>query len=94
MSRFKSERVYKLKHLKNAKPRGYWKIINSVDKNDDSQPNLDDFYEYFKKINGEQIDEDVERNELNSSEFATLKEEINQPITEKEIISAIKKTEK
>ena len=91
VSRFKSKRVYKLKNLKNAKPRDYWKIINFVDKNDDSQPNLGDLYEYFKNINDEQIDEDVESNQLNSSESATLNEEINQPITEQEIISAIKK---
>ena len=47
---------------------------------------MDDLYEYFKKINDEQIDEDVESNRINFSEFARLNEEINQPITEQEIV--------
>ena len=32
INRFKTERINKLKNLKNAKPKEFWKIINSADK--------------------------------------------------------------
>ena len=40
--RFKTDRICRLKNLKNAKPKEYWKIINSTDKKEQFTPPLDD----------------------------------------------------
>ena len=92
ISRFKTEKINKLKNLKNAKPREFWKIINSVDKKENnSNVPLEDLYKYFKEINAEQYDDEIqENNESSTQEFIMLNEEINQAITANEIFSAIK----
>ena len=92
ISRFKTEKINKLKNLKNAKPREFWKIINSVDKKENnSNVPLEDLYKYFKEINAEQYNDEIqENNESSTQEFIMLNEEINQAITANEIFSAIK----
>ena len=91
--RFKTDRICRLKNLKNAKPKEYWKIINSTDKKEQFTPPLDDLYTFFKNINSQNVDEEEPQinNEMNhSSDFNRLNEEINVEITEEEIYRAIK----
>lgn len=92
INRFKTERISKLKNLKNAKPKEYWKIINSTDKKDEFSPPLENLYSYFKEVNAQQYDEESQINvEMhNSYESSTINEEINTRITETEIYTAIK----
>ena len=92
ISRFKTEKINKLKNLKNAKPKEFWKIINSVDKKENnSNVPLEDLYKYFEEINAQQNDDEIqENNESSTQEFIMLNEEINQAITANEIFSAIK----
>lgn len=90
IARFKTEKINKIKKLKNAKPKEFWKIINSVNKRERSTAPLDDLHAYFREINDQTYDdENIENN--NSDENADrLNEELNQSITENEIINAIK----
>ena len=88
ISRFKTERKIKLKNLKNAKPKEYWKIINSIDKNDQFSPALKDLYSYFKDLNAQQYEDEPQTND--NHECSTINEEINTQITETEIYIAIK----
>ena len=92
INRFKTERISKLKNLKNAKPKEFWKIINSTDKKEQFSPPLEDLYAYFKDVNAQKYDEEPQANTemYNSQEFITINEEINMPITEAEIYTAIK----
>ena len=51
-SRAKNERIDTLRNLKAAKPRDYWKIINSIDKQYYTKTaNLNDLYYFFKEVN-------------------------------------------
>lgn len=92
INHFKTERISKLKNLKNAKPKEYWKIINSTDKKYQFSPPLENLYSYFKEVNAQQYDEESQINvEMhNSYESSTINEEINTRITETEIYTAIK----
>ena len=49
--RYKNNRIEKLKNLKYAKPREFWKIINSIDEKNNKTAPLQDLYNYFKNIN-------------------------------------------
>ena len=96
INRFKTERISKLKNLKNAKPKEFWKIINSTDKKEQFSPPLEGLYAYFKDVNAQKYDEEPQANTemYNSQEFITINEEINMPITEAEIYTAIKNLKK
>ena len=48
--RSKNENISKLRNLKNAKPKEFWKLINSIDKTKDKTAPLQNLYEYFKNI--------------------------------------------
>ena len=92
INRFKTERICKLKNLKNAKPKEYWKIINSIDKKEKFSPPLEDLFSFFKDINAQKYEEAPQTNNemQNGQEFNRINEEINFPITESEIRTAIK----
>ena len=48
--KFRNSKIDKLKTLKFAKPKAFWKIINSVDKKKEHTAPLNDLYEYFKSL--------------------------------------------
>ncbi|MCG7878765.1 MAG: hypothetical protein N0C90_20910, partial [Candidatus Thiodiazotropha endolucinida] len=89
----KNEKNSKLRKLRNARPKEFWKIINSIDKSKNDTAPLNDLYEFFKNLNS------VEPNE-NSVEFQdnetfigfgdSINDAINQAFTENEILSAVK----
>ena len=90
-----SENIAKLKKMKHAKPRDFWKIINSATKTNKKNAPLDDLFQYFKNLNTIQIDENAETQTSNTSDTTPdttpiFNYYINQPIAEKEIQEAIK----
>ena len=90
----KNEKVSKLRNLKYAKPREFWKIINSI--NNDSKSTeapLQDLYDYFKNINSTSPNEENTDDQHSRTEQPDhrINMEINQPITESEICIAVKK---
>ena len=88
---FKSQRVEKLRNLKSTNPKEFWKIINSVDKKNTHTPPLDELHNFFKTLNtcsneNDQICHDIEFDE----NLVEINEEINQPISQEEILKATK----
>ena len=89
--RYKSANISKLRNMRTIKPRDFWRIINSIDKTKDKTAPLHNLYEYFKNINGGNIDDDtLENDQFIYMENPNMNESINQPFTEAEILSAIK----
>ena len=93
--RFITEKSNQLRSLKNQHPREYWKIINSHKKSSESQASLDDFYQFFKSIN-ENSEEHTDLNSDNADDNfdetsdINVENEVNQPITESEILKNVK----
>ena len=48
---FKNTRVEKLRNLRYANAKKYWRIINSIEKKEPPRPPLKDLYTYFKNLN-------------------------------------------
>ena len=91
--KFKNQRVNKLKTLKTSNPKEFWKIINSVDKQSSSVPPLSELHTFFKNLNSCNDSYD-DSNENAGPELETMREineEINQPISNGEILLAINK---
>ncbi|XP_053380331.1 uncharacterized protein LOC128548841 [Mercenaria mercenaria] len=88
---YNANRIHKLRNLKYADPKQYWNIINGKSTQNEKTAKLNDFYEYFKDLNENLIDTENSSDE-NMSETANVNnnEEINVPITEKEILDAVK----
>ena len=91
---FKNTRVEKLRKLRHTNAKEYWKIINSVEQKDSRSPPLNDLYTYFKNLNGGDTNQSFDApgpEEDQPDTFQEINNEINQPISESEIICAIKK---
>ena len=87
----KNSTILKLKNLKSAKPREFWKIINSINDNKQCKCPLEDLYEHFKRINTENENENyMNLNNENNGNKNNINNEINQHITESEIYTAVK----
>ena len=93
---FTNQKSNNLRELRNKHPREYWKIINSHKKCSDSQATLNDFYNFFKSTNEMSTEPDMEpRNDnpedlLNETINVNVENEVNQPITEAEILKSVK----
>ena len=94
--RFITEKSNELRSLKHKHPREYWKIINSHKKGSNSQASLDEFYQFFKSTNEVNLDEDTGQTNDTSDDLpdetinANVENEVNQPITESEILKCVK----
>ena len=92
---FKNTRVDKLRKLRHTNAKEYWKIINSVEQKETRSPPLNGLYTYFKNSNNSESSQSSEdasgHEERQPDSFRELNHEINQAISESEIISAIKK---
>ena len=83
---YKDKMINEIRTLKSTNSKKYWKTINTQNKKDEVQSPFEDLYRYFKTsnehaTNAEEIendDYDLENNEIN--------DEINQPISENEIL--------
>lgn len=87
--RFKMARTEKLRKLKSSNPREYWKILNSNDKKSECQVPLNDLYNYFKHVNSANTNAS-ECPLINNNNSNDNNEELNMPINEFEVQSAIK----
>ena len=67
----------------------YLKLLNDG-KRTPTQASLDDLFEHFKKVNNPNETDEHTENPLTDDEQEKINEEINEPITENEIISAVK----
>ena len=82
--------------MKRGQPRDFWKIINSVNSQPKTASTLSDLFDYFKNVNAN-IPGDTSNNlhqkdsdprESNSTQHMNM--DINKPITENEILTAVK----
>ena len=72
--------------------RNFWKIINSVNKTDQTTAPLEDLYNYFKQLNASDDQEESSDETLPQSAFTIstdIHEFINRQITESEIFAAV-----
>ena len=82
----KNEKISKLRELRYAKPREFWKVINSINNdNKTTDASLQDLYNYFENINTTVNDENNEPPIPPENPDPEINIEINQPITETEI---------
>ncbi|MEW8546520.1 MAG: reverse transcriptase family protein [Candidatus Thiodiazotropha sp.] len=91
----------KIRKMRTEKPKDYWRLIHSIDRNKDEMPiSIDVLFNYFKTLNSNDIDvadEEIQNNEnifhdRNFIENANLHippSALNDHITENEIISSI-----
>ena len=90
INQFKKKMQTKLRNLKVENPKEFWKIINSIDQDNDEQNiNLDTLYNLFKTLN-ENNDSADEDNEINLQFIDDHDEILNSSITESEILRCIK----
>ena len=92
LKKHKSDKIDKIRNLRNSSPREYWKLLNSNKPKDDIKASLEDLYNYFKNINNiEYTHDQTTQTPLFDTEIEhSLNEQINLPITETEITDAIK----
>lgn len=97
---FKNKNISKLRSLKTANPKTFWKILSGK-KNNKVLASLDDCFNHFSKIN---YDESVDGHTINPEnntqheqgdngtpqDSENLNDELNDPITEKEIRKCVK----
>ena len=83
----------KLQYLKKKNPREFYKLFRNKKRNPPSSPDISEFYEHFKRLslsdNNSQISE-IDRTETDIS----ISPELNNPITEAEIIKVIQRLKK
>ena len=88
---YKANKIKDIRNLKINDPRKYWKLINSQSKNNSNNlASLDDLYNFFKTSNtqtSDSHDKDFNDSNLLNNEN---NEEINQIISENEILQAVK----
>ena len=79
----------KLRNMKSKNPRGFWKIINSLEKSKDNEKiDIETLYDFFKNLN-EQNENDNMSQGLNI-DLTNEDELLNSPITENEINKCIR----
>ena len=94
VAKYKNDKINKLRNLKQKKPKDFWKVINSINKKEDTTAPLHDLYEYFKTLNADSEGENTDNDSGNlkfPDKISDLNIDINLPFTENEIIKAIKK---
>ena len=92
-AKFKNQRVDRLRNLKTSNPKEFWKIINSVDKRNTPLPPIGELHDFFKNLNSHDNDQEPFSIEYHES-LNEINEEINQQISNEEILKATKKIKK
>lgn len=88
IKRHKNEKIEKLRRIKSSNPKEFWRILNDENCNQASTAPLNDLYNFFKNLNSKTTY--TQTNNLNEEIPNQVNEEINQPITENEILQAVK----
>ena len=89
-AKFKNQRVDRLRNLKTSNPKEFWKIINSVDKRNTPLPPIGELHDFFKNLNSHDNDQEPFSTEYHES-LNEINEEINQQISNEEILKATKR---
>ena len=78
--------------MKNSNPREYWRILNANQPKATVDAMLEDLYNYFKDVNEFQHENDnpCTSQTANDETEYVINEQINEPITESEVSTAIK----
>ena len=85
----KMEQAEKLRKLNSKNPKEYWRILNKETKRHKSAVPVDDFFTFFKQVNNPE-NKSSQNNHFHNENMSTYtNEEINQPITDNEIIEAV-----
>ena len=89
---YKNNNINKLRNLKNSNPREYWRILNANQPKSTVNAKLEDLYKYFKDVNEFQHEKDnpCSSQTANDDTENVINEQINEPITESEVSTAIK----
>ena len=83
---FKISEPKKIRGLKSSNPKEYWRILNSDSKQKPKVAPLNELYEYFKNVNGVEINDTVPNIDIEDN---STNEEINSLVTVDEIIQAV-----
>lgn len=87
---YKNSKIKELRNIKTSNPKKFWKYLNGK-KKDDVNITVSDAYEHFKTVNCAQDTNDPENNyDISEPSLVPENEEINVPITLKEIQKAVK----
>ncbi|MEW8546068.1 MAG: reverse transcriptase family protein [Candidatus Thiodiazotropha sp.] len=90
INKFDRETQDKLRNLKSKSPKDFWKIINSVDRNNDNPDiNIETLFDFFKTLN-ENKDNDNDFMDSLNIDVTDDDEILNSFITEAEILKCIK----
>ena len=91
---YKSNNINKLRNLKNSNPREYWRTLNTNQPKATVKATLEDLYNYFKDVNEFQHENDnpCSSQTANDETEYVINKQINEPITESEVSTAIKKS--
>ena len=95
-NKYNTSKISKLRTFKHENPKLYWRTINNSTqrKNNQTEATLNDFYNFFQKINSENIeDQNTPEQQINPENESTQQNdnyEINVLITSEEITKAIK----
>ena len=94
VKKYKGNKVQRIKQLRSKGPRDFWKIINSVDKKEELLVPLEKLHDYFSSANNpidtEITNETNDGNNVDQQYLQNINEEVNKPIGETEILTAIK----
>lgn len=90
INKFNRETQENLRKLKSKNPKHFWKLINSLERNDDdSDINVETLYDYFKTLN-ENNDQGNDITYAFNVDVTDDDEILNSSITEAEILKCIK----
>ena len=90
IKKFKNIRIQKLRSLKTANPREFWKILNSSNPKNVCQAPLQELYNYFKGVNDYQDSENTQSSYSENENNGNNNAQLNRPIDESEVREAIK----
>ena len=82
----KDKKINEIRKLKSTNPKKYWKTTNTKNKKDEVQSPLEDLYRYFKTSNEHATNAEEIENDDYDLENIEINDEINQPISENEIL--------
>ena len=86
----KNEKIEKLRRINSSNPKEFWRILNDENCNQASTAPLNDLYNFFFKNTNSSKTTHIQTEIINEETPNQVNEEINQPITENEILQAVK----
>ena len=84
--------IKELRKCKSDDPKAYWKILNSQKRNCQVPITLNQFYEYFKQLAGDESYDNSDVDIINDQDSVDgeILSVLNDPISEEEVVKNIK----